>query len=42
MWGDPSKLTVYALAGYVPSLNPGDHPGWTVLAWLWAKLAAPG
>jgi hypothetical protein len=39
MWGDPSKLTVYALAGYVPSLSPGDHPGWTVLAWLVTKLA---
>ncbi|MCU0293376.1 MAG: hypothetical protein MUF10_15520 [Thermoanaerobaculaceae bacterium] len=38
MWGDPSKLTVYAFAGYVPSLNPGDHPGWTVLAWLWVRL----
>ncbi|MFH1175975.1 MAG: hypothetical protein V1750_01115 [Acidobacteriota bacterium] len=39
MWGDPSKLTVYALASYFPSLNPGDHAGWTVLAWLWARLA---
>ena len=38
MWGDPSKLTVYALAQYFPSLNPGDHAGWTVLAWLWVRL----
>lgn len=38
MWGDPSKLAVYALAGYVPSLSPGDHAGWTVLAWLWTRL----
>ncbi len=38
MWGDPSKLTVYALAGYLPSLGPGDHAGWTVLAWIWLRL----
>lgn len=37
-WADASKLTLYALHGYFPSLNPGDHPGWTVLAWLWLKL----
>lgn len=33
-WADASKLTLYALHGYFPSLNPGDHPGWTVVAWL--------
>lgn len=38
MWGDPSKLTVYALAGYLPSLGPGDHAGWTALAWMWLRL----
>ncbi len=37
-WADASKLTLYALHGYFPSLNPGDHPGWTVLAWLWLQL----
>ena len=37
-WADASKLTLYALAGHVPSLNPGDHPGWTLLAWLWLHL----
>ncbi|MCS7181748.1 MAG: hypothetical protein NZ869_01345 [Thermoanaerobaculum sp.] len=37
-WADASKLTLYALAGYAPSLNPGDHAGWTVLAWLWLRL----
>lgn len=37
IWADSSKLTIYALHSYFPSLNPGDHPGWTVLArvWLW-------
>lgn len=38
MWGDPSKLTLYALSGYVPSLNPGDHAGWTALAWVWLRF----
>ncbi len=42
MWADSSKLTVYALAGYLPSLNPGDHPGWTVLAWAWLRLPGTG
>ncbi len=37
-WADASKLTLYALAGHLPSLNPGDHPGWTALAWLWLRL----
>lgn len=37
-WADASKLTLYALAGHVPSLNPGDHPGWTLLAWPWLHL----
>ena len=38
MWGDPSKLTLYALSRYLPSLNPGDHAGWTVLASAWLRL----
>jgi hypothetical protein len=38
IWADPSKLTLYALAGYFPSLNPGDHAGWTVVAWSWLHL----
>jgi len=38
IWADPSKLTLYALKGYFPSLNPGDHGGWTVLAWAWLHL----
>ena len=38
VWADSSKLTLYALAGYFPSLNPGDHAGWTVLAWGWLHL----
>ncbi len=38
MWADSSKLTLYALAGYLPSLNPGDHPGWTVMARVWLAL----
>ena len=38
IWADPSKLTLYALEGYFPSLNPGDHAGWTVLAWTWLHL----
>jgi hypothetical protein len=38
IWADPSKLTLYALARYFPSLNPGDHAGWTVLAWSWLHL----
>jgi hypothetical protein len=39
MWGDPSKLTLYALAGYLPSLNPGDHAGWTAIAAAWLRVA---
>jgi len=35
VWGDSSKLTLYALSAHFPSLNPGDHAGWTVLAWGW-------
>lgn len=38
MWGDPSKLTLYALGSYLPSANPGDHAGWTVVAWVWLRL----
>jgi len=38
MWGDCSKLTLYALRSYVPSANPGDHAGWTVVAWVWLRL----
>jgi len=38
LWGDPSKLAVYALDTYLPSANPGDHAGWTVLAWVWLRL----
>jgi hypothetical protein len=38
MWADSSKLTLYALHGYVPSLNPGDHPGWTLCAGIWLAL----
>lgn len=37
-WADASKLTLYGLAGYLPSFNPGDHPGWTALAWAWCRL----
>lgn len=39
VWADSSKLTLYALSGYIPSLNPGDHAGWTLLAWAWLRLA---
>ncbi|HLE61049.1 MAG TPA: hypothetical protein VI700_05905 [Thermoanaerobaculaceae bacterium] len=38
IWADPSKLTLYAIKGYFPSLNPGDHAAWTVLAWAWLHL----
>jgi hypothetical protein len=38
MWADSSKLTLYALHGYTPSLNPGDHPGWTLCAEIWLTL----
>jgi hypothetical protein len=38
VWADSSKLTLYAFSGYFPSLNPGDHAGWTVLAWGWLRL----
>lgn len=37
-WGDASKLTLYALHAHVPSLNPGDHAGWTLAAWLWLQV----
>jgi hypothetical protein len=37
-WADASKLTLYAMAGYLPSWNPGDHPGWTAVAWAWCRL----
>ena len=39
VWADSSKLTVYALSSYFPTLNPGDHPGWTLLAGVWLRLA---
>ncbi len=39
MWADSSKLTLYALSAYLPSLNPGDHAGWTLLAAGWLRLA---
>lgn len=38
MWADSSKLTIYAIHAYYPSLNPGDHPGWTLLAHGWLLL----
>ncbi|MCG6964219.1 MAG: hypothetical protein LJE95_13225 [Acidobacteria bacterium] len=38
MWADSSKLTLYAIHGYFPSLNPGDHPGWSVIARVWLAL----
>jgi hypothetical protein len=38
IWADSSKLTLYATQAYFPSLNPGDHPGWTVVAWAWLRL----
>jgi hypothetical protein len=38
MWADSSKLALYALHGYLPSLNPGDHPGWTLAARGWLAL----
>lgn len=38
VWADASKLTLYALSGHFPSLNPGDHAGWTVVAWAWLRL----
>src|SRR3972149_4002545 len=39
IWADPSKLTLYAIKGYFPSLNPGDHAAWTLLTWAWLHLA---
>jgi hypothetical protein len=39
IWADPSKLTLYAASRYFPSLNPGDHAGWSVLAWAWLRTA---
>lgn len=38
LWGDPAKLSLYALACHLPSANPGDHAGWTLLAWAWLRL----
>ncbi len=38
MWADSSKLALYAIHAYVPSLSPGDHAGWTAVAWLWLAL----
>lgn len=38
MWADSSKLAIYATHAYYPSLNPGDHPGWTLLAHCWLLL----
>ena len=38
IWADPSKLTLYAIKGYFPSLNPGDHAAWTLLTWAWLHL----
>jgi len=38
IWADPSKLTLYAIKGYFPSLNPGDHAGWSVLGWAWLHV----
>lgn len=38
LWADSSKLTLYALHEYLPSLSPGDHAGWTALAKLWLAL----
>lgn len=38
MWADSAKLTIYALASYLPSFNPGDHPGWVVMARVWLAL----
>jgi hypothetical protein len=38
VWADSSKLTLYALSSYFPSLNPGDHAGWTLLASAWLCL----
>lgn len=37
-WADSSKLALYAVHTYLPSLNPGDHAGWTLLAHLWLIL----
>jgi len=38
IWADSSKLTLFALHEHMPSLNPGDHTGWTVLAWIWLRV----
>jgi len=38
IWADPSKLTLYALEGYFPSHNPGDHAGWTVVTGACLRL----
>ncbi|MFI5142863.1 MAG: hypothetical protein ACHQHM_02410 [Thermoanaerobaculales bacterium] len=39
VWADSSKLTLYAVNRYLPSFNPGDHAGWTLLAWAWLKVS---
>lgn len=38
VWADSAKLTLYALHAYLPSLNPGDHAGWVLLAQGWLGL----
>lgn len=38
VWADSAKLTLYALHSYLPSFNPGDHAGWTVVARMWLAL----
>ena len=38
VWADSSKLTLYALSSYLPTFNPGDHAGWTLLAAGWLRL----
>lgn len=38
VWADSAKLTLYALHTYLPTLNPGDHAGWVLLAQGWLGL----
>ncbi len=40
LWADSAKLAIYALHAYYPSLSPGDHAGWTLLARGWLALAS--